>query len=166
MNISGLANQQTIKKLKSSSRALSNILRIFTNKNRCIIIIFALMVPISTVWAQDLKEDGDVELEGILVDRTITHLGHEFYQYFSNAWIAQGGTERYNLVVNERPSARWGSLIWIEHEHRQVYRRFVYPGRGDIKITAEQASQSVTQTLLFLDRQMWIPDADLDTNGY
>lgn len=127
--------------------------------------LFTSLVATSAV-AQDLSSDDDVELRGIVVDRTVMLLGHDFYRYFSNIWISQADTERYNLIVSERPSARWGSLIWIEYDHKVLYRSFIHPGHVDLKKTAEQASQKVKQALLILERQQWLPDADMDTNGY
>jgi curli production assembly/transport component CsgE len=30
-------------------------------------------------------------------------------------------SERYIVSIHERPSARYGSLIWVEYEQRRVF---------------------------------------------
>lgn len=76
---------------------------------------------------------------GFIVDRTITHFGAEFFRHFSQAWREMGGAEGADLTLVERPSARWGSIVYVEHNHRQEARAILYAGRSvTIKPLAEQ----------------------------
>ena len=109
----------------------------------------------------------DVELKaGFVVDRTATNFGAAFFRYFSEAWRDQSGTEDVDVSVVERPSARYGSLIYVEHGNRQVVRVFLYAGRSaTIKPAAEEAARYVANqvvenalaTLIMSD-----PDLDKD----
>jgi curli production assembly/transport component CsgE len=49
----------------------------------------------------------------------------------------------FNLVVRERPSARWGSLVTVEFRQRLVYRRFLPPNTVELKDEAYEAADLV-----------------------
>lgn len=68
---------------------------------------------------------------GVVTDGTITFVGHDFYSEFVSAWRQQAGVEQFSLAIIERPSARWGSLVWVEYRNRQVFRAFLSPGQRD-----------------------------------
>lgn len=113
-----------------------------------------------------LTESGNRPLElstGFIVDRTITHFGAEFVRHFSQAWRERSGTEGLDLTLIERPSARWGSIIFVEHNNRPEARVILYAGRSaTIRPLAEQtaiymADRLATQSLA----RLLIPDHDL-----
>lgn len=100
---------------------------------------------------------------GFIVDSTVTFIGHEFYRSFVSAWRDQAPEDRYSLTVVERPSARWGSLVWVEYRQRRVFRTFLSPGRRDhVRLSGRSAAQQVyeavveadLQRLLFRDRDL------------
>ena len=88
----------------------------------------------------------EAELTGFIVDNTISRSGHEFYRSFSER-LNDTSELDFNLVVRERPSARWGILIWVEHENHTLYRRFLQPNLGDIADSAYQAADFVLQEI-------------------
>lgn len=71
-----------------------------------------------------------VEASGFIVDRTATNFGAQFVRFFSEAWREIEGTDAVDVTIVERPSARYGSLVWVEHNGRPVVRAFLYAGRG------------------------------------
>lgn len=81
---------------------------------------------------------------GVIADQTITRIGREFYQGFLSTWRDFGGdAEQYNLAIYERPSARWGSLVWVEKDRVRLFHMFIHPGRGNYTKIGEQAAQQV-----------------------
>lgn len=88
----------------------------------------------------------EAELTGFIVDNTISRSGHEFYRSFSER-LNDTSQLDFNLVVRERPSARWGILVWVEHENRTLYRRFLQPNLADMTDTAYQAADIVLQEI-------------------
>ncbi|TPG75416.1 curli production assembly/transport protein CsgE [Pseudomonas arsenicoxydans] len=84
----------------------------------------------------------DEEMLGFIVDDTISHIGHDFYYSFSERLRATSPMD-FNLVVRERPSARWGSLVTVEYRQRLVYRRFLPPNTVDLQDDAYQAADVV-----------------------
>lgn len=88
----------------------------------------------------------EAELTGFIVDNTISRSGHEFYRSFSER-LNDTSELDFNLVVRERPSARWGILIWVEHENHTLYRRFLQPNLGNIAESAYQAADFVLEEI-------------------
>lgn len=81
---------------------------------------------------------------GFVVDRTITHFGAEFVRHFSAQWREQPGIEGIDVAIVERPSARWGSVVYVERNQRPVARVFLYAGRSAaIRPLAEAAARHV-----------------------
>ncbi len=87
-------------------------------------------------------------LTGIVINRTVTVLGKDFYRYFVTAWRQKDGENRYSLTVYERPSARWGSEIWIEYQRNQMFRIFLSPARQAARETSEQAAEIVHRNII------------------
>jgi curli production assembly/transport component CsgE len=108
---------------------------------------------------QSLQADTD---GGVVTNQVITVAGQDFYQHFVNAWRDKDGSERYTLAIHERPSARWGSEIWIEFAQRRVFRTYLPPARAAIKPISEEAANITYQAVLQADVQrQLIHDADL-----
>ncbi|MGE8186765.1 curli production assembly/transport protein CsgE [Pseudomonas sp. NPDC086278] len=99
----------------------------------------ALMLSCVATLASAGEED---EMLGFIVDDTISHIGHDFYYSFSERLRATSPMD-FNLVVRERPSARWGSLVTVEYQQRLVYRRFLPPNTVDLKDDAYDAADWV-----------------------
>lgn len=93
----------------------------------------------------------------------MSFIGQEFYRAFMTAWRELPMTERYSLSVQERPSARWGSLVRIEFANRLVFSTFLSPGRRDlIGPAGEQAAQAAYQNVVDADVQrLLFKDPDL-----
>ncbi|PYY69542.1 curli production assembly/transport protein CsgE [Pseudomonas jessenii] len=89
----------------------------------------------------------DDEMLGFIIDDTISHIGHDFYYSFSERLRATSRMD-FNLVVRERPSARWGSLVTVEFQQRLVYRRFLPPNTVELKDEAYQAADLVRMEIV------------------
>jgi curli production assembly/transport component CsgE len=99
----------------------------------------ALVLACVAMVASAGEED---EMLGFIVDDTISHIGHDFYYSFSERLRATSPMD-FNLVVRERPSARWGSLVTVEYQQRLVYRRFLPPNTVELKDQAYDAADWV-----------------------
>ncbi len=107
--------------------------------------------------------DQSEEILGFTVDHTITRVGHDFARYLSDVRHREFADSEYNLTVYERPSARWGNLIWVEHNRQRVFFHFFQPNSKDVKEKAEQAAividDSVRQSRL---KAMFMDTFDLE----
>ena len=105
-------------------------------------LAFALLCPAAAAQALDDEAAfdtpqpleaafGSLERDaGFLVDRTMTNFGAAFVREFAHAWRARTLVEPVDLTITEKPSARWGSLIVVEHRNRPVARLFLLAGRS------------------------------------
>ena len=99
---------------------------------------------------------------GVVTVQTVTIAGHDFSQYFLAAWRDMEGSEHYTLSINERPSARLGSEVWISFAQRRVFQTRLPPARAAIRSLSESAAETVWQTVLQTDvERKLIRDADL-----
>lgn len=89
----------------------------------------------------------DDPLTGIVINRTVTVQGSEFYRFFSNRWREYGEDNPFTITVFERPSARWGSEIWVEHRGQRMYHSFLSPARSSTKKTSEIAVDLVIENI-------------------
>ncbi|WP_454006197.1 curli production assembly/transport protein CsgE [Alcaligenes sp. Marseille-Q7550] len=89
----------------------------------------------------------DDPLSGIVVNRTVTVQGQEFYRYFSNRWRELSGASSFPLTVFARPSARWGSEIWVEYRRQRMYHAFLAPARSGTKKASERAVDLVLENV-------------------
>ncbi|MBS4098837.1 MAG: hypothetical protein KGZ83_18600 [Sulfuricella sp.] len=102
---------------------------------------------------ENTPPNGDDLITGLVIDQTLTFVGHEFSSNFANAWKELPCLDHRILTIYERPSASWGSLVWVEYEHQMAFRAFLAPTKAKLKSTAEGAAQLVCNRVTELDIQ-------------
>lgn len=108
------------------------------------------------------KRTLDEAFAGIVADQVTTIIAQNFYGYFVSAWRDMPLASRYNVSIHERPSARWGSLVWVEFEHRRLFEVFLSPARMDIRAAGERAAAVAYQNLVRTDlERLLFHDKDL-----
>ena len=99
---------------------------------------------------------------GVVTVQTITTAGHDFSQYFLAAWRDQDGSDQVTLAIRERPSARFGSEVWIDYSQRTVLQLRLPPARAALPELAANAVQHVWATVQRTDAERKLfHDADL-----
>lgn len=126
-------------------------------------LLMAPLFPIAAAHAGPAREpDPHVDAWGIVTSQAITVAGHEFCRYFIAGWVDKPGSDRYTIAIHERPSARWGSQVWVEFGQRRVYQVQLPPARAELQALGESAADNVYQAILEIERQrQLIHDADL-----
>jgi curli production assembly/transport component CsgE len=104
-----------------------------------------LLLLLTLLGALGAQAD-EAELQGLITNGTITRSGQEFYVKFCER-LNDTSRMDFNLAVKERPSARWGVLIWVEHENQTLYRRFLQPNVADMEATAYAAADFVLEEI-------------------
>jgi curli production assembly/transport component CsgE len=84
---------------------------------------------------------------GLVANQTVTVAGQDFFQYFVSAWRDRDLSERYAISVHERPSARWGTQVWIEYAQRRIFQAALPTARSGIRELGEQAVELVYQKI-------------------
>lgn len=103
---------------------------------------------------ESLEPPGYVEpLQGLVIDRTITFFGRDFYGRFMDAWRDQPDTGSVDLAIIERPDPRFGSEITIEADRKVEFRAFLSPTRARTRALADSAAAMLAQRLALTPAQ-------------
>lgn len=139
--------------------------------NKLGLVIF--MMGVATANATDhasppkttnvLKAKNRQELYGgVVTNQTMTVAGQDFYQYFVASWRDREMSERYAISIHERPSARWGSQIWVEYAQKRIFQASLPSSRAGIKSLSEQAVDLAYQNVVDAEvNQMLFHDSDI-----
>lgn len=107
--------------------------------------------------------DDLVEIDGLIIDRTLTRLGRDFYFSFSMKMNSKYDGIDVNLTVKERPTALSGSIIGVYHFDKVIYRGALSPGQRQADEKAEQAIDAVNQYIIKWKTEKLFTDTyDLD----
>jgi curli production assembly/transport component CsgE len=99
---------------------------------------------------------------GIVTSQPITVAGHEFCRYFIAEWLDKPDSDHYTIALRERPSARWGTQVWVEFGPRRMLQVQLPPARTELKALGENAAESAYQAIQDIERQRtFLRDADL-----
>lgn len=114
-----------------------------------------------------MKNGLDNEIGGLIIDRTITRLGDDFYFYFAQKVNDRHASLTENLTVKERPTALSGSIISVEHRRKVIYRTALSPGKKHAEEKAEQALKATTSHLIRWNQQLKYQDTfDLEFDEF
>lgn len=98
---------------------------------------------------QPIERRGVADLAGgLLLDATVTVLGHEFFAAFADAWREMDNLQRYSVTVHEVPTARFGSTIRVQARGRLVYQTLLRPNRQAARELAHVVAGDIFQGLL------------------
>ncbi|MGE4370094.1 MAG: curli production assembly/transport protein CsgE [Burkholderiaceae bacterium] len=89
----------------------------------------------------------DDPLGGAVVNRTVTVIGHDFYQSFTTLWRQKDVSSHVSIAVYERPTARFGSEIWVIYRQKRMFQTFLPPARARARDISEQAVEIVYRNI-------------------
>lgn len=105
---------------------------------------------IETITAEETEKeskDADIEIDGLLFDKTKTKSGRDFYDYFYQRWEAPAKARNYSIFIIEKPYRLTTTKVEIRINETLVFQSFLQP-RGDI--VEMLALQAVARTQLYL----------------
>ena len=104
----------------------------------------------------------DEPLGGVVVNRTVTVLGKDFYRYFANYWRYTDQAGRYSISIHERPTARFGSEIWVLYRQQRIFHTFLPPARAATRELSQLAVEQVRERIAQRELERFTaPDPDL-----
>jgi curli production assembly/transport component CsgE len=113
---------------------------------------------------QRTREDTE---SGVVTNQVMTVVGQDFFQHFVNAWRDKEHSELYTLSVRERPSARWGSEVWVEYGQGKIFYARLPIARSAIKQLSENAAEMSYLAILRIEDQKKISsDADIAVDEF
>ncbi|CAM3824913.1 curli production assembly/transport protein CsgE [Rheinheimera salexigens] len=81
----------------------------------------------------------DIELGGLVLDRTISRFGKDFSFYYSGYWRDMPATEGITVVIYEQVYPQAGTFLWVEMNQTRIYQTYFGRRYNDVKQMAEQA---------------------------
>ena len=101
-------------------------------------------------------------LQGLVINRTITVLGWDFYTSFAEVWQALYPDSRNTITIIERPTAQFGSEIWINYLDQNVFHTFLSPARSRAREESKNAVAIVHEGIETINmRRRFVQDDDL-----
>ncbi|USD37068.1 MULTISPECIES: curli production assembly/transport protein CsgE [Ferrimonas] len=101
---------------------------------RALLLSLPLLLS-APAWAQE----DDIELDGLLVDRTLTRFGKDFLYYYSGYWRDLPGTQGFIVTVSETVYPQAGTRLWIEVNQTKIYETYFGRRHNNMKERADQA---------------------------
>ncbi|MBN2092780.1 hypothetical protein JW964_24380, partial [candidate division KSB1 bacterium] len=93
-----------------------------------------------------VKSD-NIEIDGLIIDQTITKIGHEFYENFYTLWEAPPEIKDYSIYVIEKATMLSTSQVWINVDDMTIYQIILKPRAEEIE---EAVRIGIEITLQFL----------------
>jgi len=107
------------------------------------------------------------EVDGIIIDRTMTRLGEDFYFFFSQSLNENYPNLKENLTVKEKPTALSGSILEVKHSRKIIFRTALSPGRRQAKEHAADATRVVSNYIIRWQAERLFQDTyDLDHDEF
>ena len=99
--------------------------------------------------AQDLGKNSSsealiTEINGLVIDETITKAGRDFYEIFYSRWEAPATETSYTIFIKELPLFGQGSQVMVYMDDTELFSQPVQPRYDVIEAVAEYAVDLVT----------------------
>ena len=89
-----------------------------------------------------------LEVDGLVVDETLTKLGRDFYEGFYRLWRVPEGAVNYTVTVEERPLPTSGTLVAVRVDGEVTFQVRLLPRADVVEAAAGQAVAVATRRLL------------------
>lgn len=88
-----------------------------------------------------------LELDGLVVDETLTRFGQTFSTAFKQVWQAPEGAQRYTITIQEKMTPGRGTQVDVHVNQEVVYQTRLTPRTEATEHAAQQAAAHVQRHL-------------------
>ena len=96
---------------------------------------------------QNIQRSADLEIDGLIVDETITKIGRDFYDIFHRQWEAPASSTNFTILIQEKPTRSNGAYVVVSVNDETVFEYNLQPRYDQIE---EAANYTVTLVYEFL----------------
>lgn len=89
---------------------------------------------------------GEVEIKGLVVDETLTKIGHQFMDEFHRLWHPPEGIQ-YTITIRERSNPTRGSIVVVLLNDQVVGQAPLNPNRQNIEELAKNVANFLTNRI-------------------
>jgi len=97
---------------------------------------------------KETTSDIDYEIDGLIVARTITRAGRDFYDIFFSKWEVPKGAKNFIIEIKEKPIPQMGTEISIIVKEMEIFKEKIQPRYDIIEEYAKYAIYVVRDFLL------------------
>ena len=98
-----------------------------------------LLLRADSVDSQRKRLQSGPESSGLVVDQTITKIGHDFYDQFYSRWEAPAGDEDFIILISEKPSRGNNAIVTVTVNEEEILELPLQARYDFIEETAQQA---------------------------
>lgn len=109
------------------------------------LLLLFLAVHEFPAWAQNGNNELALEIKGLVIDETITKIGHDYYELIYQQWEAPRTEMVYTIYMREQPQPGFGSRVNIAVNENVVIDRFLLPRYDILEEEAQYAVQQLKQ---------------------
>ncbi len=108
----------------------------------------------------------EIEIGGLVIDETISKMGHDFYDKFYSQWTSPEVDFNYTIYIKEKPVPGLGSIVTVSVNDNEVVSQRIQPRAEMIEAVAEYAHRRLQSYLLnYEDIQRQLSGQDLSGTG-
>ena len=120
---------------------------------KVIFLLLCLLLPLKVAA-------NDIELSGLVIDRTISRFGKDFMFYYSGYWRDMPATEGVSVVIYEQVYPQAGTFLWVEMNQQRVYQTYFGRRYNNVKEMAVQAIIRSISVLAYIQARMLLGDQE------
>ena len=102
-------------------------------------LFVCILCPLLFVSSPSVLADDDIEISGLVIDRTLTRFGKDFGFYYSSYWRELPFTQGFNVTLYETVFPQAGTVLTLEVNGTRIYTTHFGRRANPIKESAEQA---------------------------
>jgi len=99
-------------------------------------------------FEQPVKHAADLEVDGLIVDETLTKVGRDFYEVFHRQWEAPPAASNYTILIKELPARGNSSIVSLSVNEEKLFEQAMQPRYDVIEETATYLAAAVYEYLL------------------
>nr|WP_239480663.1 curli production assembly/transport protein CsgE [Parashewanella hymeniacidonis] len=99
----------------------------------CAALVMLFQPPVHSFANQE------IELDGLVIDRTLTRFGKDFNFYYSSYWREIPHTQGYNVIIHETVFPQAGTLLTLEINNQKIYQTHFGRRMSSVEDRAKQA---------------------------
>lgn len=116
-------------------------------------LFVCILCPLLLVSSPSVLADNDIEISGLVIDRTLTRFGKDFGFYYSSYWRELPFTQGFNVTLYETVFPQAGTVLTLEVNGTRIYTTHFGRRANPIKESAEQAILLTIDYLAQVDRK-------------
>lgn len=78
-------------------------------------------------YEQQVRSSADLEIDGLIVDKTITKVGRDFYEVFQRQWEAPPMAKNFTIQIEELPSRGNISVVSLSVNEDKLFEQPLQP---------------------------------------